>query len=104
MCIKSTLTKLNTELSNTLQNYNILSIIINKIDGMLWMKDVDDKYVFASKKLANLVLKCEPDDCIGKTDDEIIKEFSNGDFNNFGEISDKTDAYTRDKKSMTTFF
>ena len=50
---------------------HILDIITGQMEDMVYYKDKDFRYVFASKPHCRRILKCSQEECIGRTVDEI---------------------------------
>lgn len=84
--------------------YNIIKLICDSAEVMLWAKDTDNKYIFASKKLCKAVLGCSPTEAIGKTDTTIVSGFGKKDeLNTFGEVCFATDEFVKKEKKPCRF-
>ncbi len=65
-----------TEKKNTQEELerqgHILDIMTNQMEDMVYYKDKDFRYVFSSKPHCERVLRCSQEECIGRTDREIV--------------------------------
>lgn len=51
----------------------ILDIVTGRMEDMVYYKDKDFRYVFSSEPHCRRVLKCRPEECVGRTDEEIMR-------------------------------
>jgi len=53
---------------NEIENKNFLQLISNHLPDMLWVKDIDGKYLFANKEICENLLMTTPEEALGKDD------------------------------------
>jgi len=84
----------------------LLETVSNNIDAMMWTKDSDGRYTFASKLLASRILSCEPEDALGFTDYELIKKYksSTPSINLHGDINGVSDLIVKKEKKSCRFY
>ena len=96
--------KLNKSEDEVRLAYKIVKLITDNIVSMLWAKDEQDRYLFANKHLCINILKCLPEEVIGKSDNE-LHEYGKllGIENTFGKICKETDEITKREKKPCRF-
>lgn len=103
--IKHQLAQLQQQRRSLYSDAWVLDQIADHIQAMIWMKDNTDRYIFASRRLCQTLLHIEnPDDAKGKSDIEIIEQYSqSGQVNEFAEVCQSTDQITREARHPCEF-
>ncbi len=84
---------------NTINSDTLLSLISKHSPDMLWIKDLNGRYLYANNAICNGLLIATPDEVIGKTDiffalREREKYKDNKNWHTFGELCTNTDLET----------
>lgn len=84
---------------NTINSDTLLSLISKHSPDMLWIKDLNGRYLYANNAICNGLLIATPDEVIGKTDiffalREREKYKDNKNWHTFGELCANTDLET----------
>ncbi|MGJ0344241.1 EAL domain-containing protein [Aliarcobacter cryaerophilus] len=84
---------------NTINSDTLLSLISKHSPDMLWIKDLNGRYLYANNAICNGLLIATPDEVIGKTDiffalREREKNKDNKNWHTFGELCANTDLET----------
>ena len=82
---------------------SLLQTMSDNMEALVWVKDIDNRYLFASKLLCDRLLGCTPEEAIGFSDEEIIKN------NNikkclYGDLRGLTDDITKDSLLSCRFY
>ena len=56
----------------------ILDIMTGQMEDMVYYKDREFRYVFSSKPHCDRILRCSQEECVGRTDKEIMKKRGHG--------------------------
>ncbi len=84
---------------NTINSDTLLNLISKHSPDMLWIKDLNGRYLYANNAICNGLLIATPDEVIGKTDiffalREREKYKDNKNWHTFGELCTNTDLET----------
>lgn len=84
---------------NTINSDTLLNLITKHSPDMLWIKDLNGRYLYANNAICNGLLIATPDEVIGKTDiffalREREKNKDNKNWHTFGELCANTDLET----------
>src|SRR5574344_895573 len=85
--------------TNTINSDTLLNLITKHSPDMLWIKDLNGRYLYANNAICNGLLIATPDEVIGKTDiffalREREKNKDNINWHTFGELCANTDLET----------
>ena len=98
------ITKLENLTTKLVERDSLFQKIANNVEGMLWAKDIRNRYMFASKLVCDKLLKCTPKEAVGKTDTELAMRFrKTGNETGFGEVCNSTDDITIKEKKPCRF-
>lgn len=82
-------------------NFNLFREMCNNVPEMIWAKNIDKEYIFANLGLCKTLLKCDPDEVVGKTDMFFVerereKHPDNPEWHTFGELCQDSDQVILD--------
>jgi len=83
---------------------NMLQTMSDNMEALVWVKDANNKYMFASKLLCEKILGCDPDQAIGYDDKEISDIYKIAQKYIQGDINGITDNITKDSKTSCRFY
>ncbi|MCX6151371.1 MAG: ATP-binding protein [Ignavibacteriales bacterium] len=88
---------------------NILTLMCNDLPDMIWVKDLDNNYIFTNKALCNKLLMAKStDEPIGKSESFFVEREkalhpANANWYTFGEISEESDSRVMNSKKLERF-
>ncbi|WP_198304697.1 EAL domain-containing protein [Arcobacter vandammei] len=94
-------------MSNLVKSENLLKLITENLPDLLWIKDLNGKYIYANESTCRIFLNTMPNDAIGKDDlyfsQKERERFPNSpNWHTFGENCKESDLEVLEKKEAIT--
>lgn len=92
------------EARRVIDPYELMFQIVDNAPGLIWAKDMENRFIFANKSDCSILLKCDPEEAIGRNDMFFARrERANGHNHTFGEICVDSDAIVKKTRKPGRF-